>query len=139
MFFVDANVIVYSAVPSARREACLEVLAAIAAGAEGRTSTAVLEEVWHLELTGRAGDLDGLTARAYAALGPLLPVSDESFRRALGLDAPSLGTTDRVHVATCLTHGIDVVLSADRGFDSVPEVRRVDPLDEPARTALLQS
>ncbi len=139
MFFVDANVIVYSAVPSARREACLEVLAAIAAGAEGRTSTAVLEEVWHLELTGRAGDLDGLTARAYAALGPLLPVSDESFRRALGLDAPALGTNDRVHVATCLTHGIEFVLSADQGFDSVPEVRRIDPLDAPARAQLLAS
>jgi predicted nucleic acid-binding protein len=139
MFFLDANVIVYSAVPSARREACLDVLAAIAAGAEGRTSTAVLEEVWHLELSGRAGDLDGLTARAYAALGPLLPVSDESFRRALGLDAPELGTNDRVHVATCLTYGIDLVLSADQGFDSVPEIRRVDPLDGPARTALLES
>jgi predicted nucleic acid-binding protein len=139
MFFVDANVIVYSAVPSARREACLEVLAAIAGGAEGRTSTAVLEEVWHLELTGRAGDLDGLTARAYAALGPLLPVSDESFRRALGLDAPALGTNDRVHVATCLTHGIEFVLSADQGFDSVPEVRRIDPLDGPARAQLLAS
>jgi predicted nucleic acid-binding protein len=139
MFFVDANVIVYSAVPSARREACLEVLAAIAAGAEGRTSTAVLEEVWHLELSGRAGDLGGLTARAYVALGPLLPVTDEAFRRALGLDAPALGANDRLHLATCLTHGIDPLISADRGFDSVPEIRRVDPLDKPARTALLES
>jgi predicted nucleic acid-binding protein len=138
MFFVDADVIVYSAVPSARREACLEVLAAIAAGGEGRTSTAVLEEVWHLELTGRAGDLDGLTARAYAALGPLLPVSDEAFRRALGLDAAALGANDRLHVATCLTHGIDLVVSADQGFDSVPELRRIDPLDGPARTVLLE-
>ena len=138
MFFVDANVIVYSAVhDSPYRAPCLEVLAAIAAGAEGRTSTAVLEEVWHLELSGRAGDLDGLTARAYAALGPLLPVSDESFRRALGLEAPALGTNDRVHVATCLTHGIELVVSADQGFDSVQEVRRIDPLDGPARAALL--
>jgi predicted nucleic acid-binding protein len=138
MFFVDADVIVYSAVPSTRREACLEVLAAIAAGAEGRTSTAVLEEVWHLELSGRAGDLDGLTARAYAALGPLLPVTDEAFRRALGLDAAALGANDRLHVTTCLTHGIDLVISADQGFDSVAEVRRIDPLDGPARTALLE-
>lgn len=138
-FFVDANVIVYSAVPGVRRESCLGVLAAIAGGADGRTSTAVLEEVWHLELSGRAGDLDGVTARAYAALGPLLPVSDEAFRRALGLDAPALGANDRVHVATCLTHGIDLVVSADQGFDSVPEVHRIDPLDGPARTALLES
>ncbi len=137
-FLVDANVIVYSAVPSDHREDCLELLAAIARGdADGRTSTAVLEEVWQLELSGRAGDLDGLTARAYAVLGPLLPVSDESFRLALGLRAPTLGANDRLHVATCLTHGIDTVVSADRSFDSVPEVRRVDPQDESARSALL--
>ena len=139
-FFVDTNVIVYSSVPdSPHRSACVEIIRAIARGdANGRTSTAALEEVWHLELSGRLRGLDGLTARAYAILGPLLPVSDEAFRRALGLDAPALGTNDRLHVATCLTHGIDLVLSADEGFDSVPEVRRVDPLDGPARAALLE-
>ena len=138
-FLVDANVIVYSAVPSPQREPCGELLAAIARGyADGRASTAVLGEVWHLELSGRAGDLDGVTARAYAALGPLLPVSDESFRRALALDAPSLGANDRLHVATCLTHGIDVVVTADKGFDAVSEVRRIDPLDGPALAALLE-
>lgn len=139
-FFVDANVIVYSSArDSPYREACFEVMAAIARGeADGRTSSAVLEEVWHLELSGRVRDLDGLAARAYTMLGPLLPVTDEAFRRALGLDAPALGTNDRLHVATAITHGIDVVISADRGFDSLPEVRRVDPLDDAARGALLE-
>jgi predicted nucleic acid-binding protein len=140
-FFVDANILVYSGVrDSPFREPCLEIMAAITRGdVEGRTSTAVLEEVWHLELSGRIRELDGLAARAYAILGPLLPVSDETFRRALGLDAGALGANDRVHVATCLTHGIDVLVSADQGFDSVPEIRRVDPLDGPARRALLES
>jgi uncharacterized protein len=140
-FFVDANVVVYSGVrDSPYREPCLEIMAAITRGeVEGRTSTAVLEEVWHIELSGRVRELDGLTARAYAILGPLLPVTDEAFRRALGLEAPALGANDRVHVATCLMHGIDLVVSADREFDSVPEIRRVDPLDGPARTALLES
>lgn len=133
-FFVDANVIVYSSVhDSPYRERCLEVLAAIGRGeADGRTSTSVLEEVWHLELSGRIRGLDGLATRAYAALGPLLPVGDESFRRALGLDAPALGANDRLHVGTCLTHGIDTIVSADRAFDSVSEIRRVDPGDAPA-------
>ena len=140
-FFVDANVIVYSSVRDApHRAACVEIIRAIARGdADGRTSTAALEEVWHLELSDRVRGLDGLTARAYAILGPILPVSDEAFRRALGLDAPALGANDRLHVATCLTHGIDLVVSADQGFDSVPEVRRIDPLDESARAALLES
>jgi len=138
-FFVDANVIVYSGVhDSPYRKPCVEVLAAIGRGdADGRASTSVLEEVWHLELSGRVPGLHGLAARAYTALGPLLPVTDEAFRRALGLDAAALGANDRLHVGTCLTHGIDVVLSADQGFDSVVEMRRIDPLDEPARAALL--
>ena len=140
-FFVDANVVVYTGVhDSPYREPCLEIMAAITHGdADGRTSTAALEEVWHLELSDRVRGLDGLTASAHAILGPLLPVSDEAFRRALGLDAPALGANDRLHVATCLTHGIELVVSADQGFDSVPEVRRIDPLDGPARAALLES
>ena len=130
-FFVDANVIVYGvAEGSPYRQPCVEILAAVAGGsADGRTSTAVLEEVWQLELTGRAGVIDGLTARAYAALGPLLPVTDEAFRRALGLAGTALDANDRVHVGTCVTHGIDTMVSADRGFDSVDGIRRVDPLD----------
>jgi predicted nucleic acid-binding protein len=76
-------------------------MAAITNGdADGRTSSAVLEEVWHLELSGRVHGLDALAARAHTMLGPLLPVTDEAFRRALGLDAPSLGANDRLHLAT---------------------------------------
>lgn len=137
-FFVDANVLIYSAVPCDWREPCLEILEAIARGeADGRTSTAVLEEVWYVELSGRAGKLDGLTERAYTLLAPLLPVTDEAFRSALSLDAPELGPNDRLHVGTCLTHGIEVVVSADRGFDQVRGVRRVDPLDRRALRRLL--
>ncbi len=55
-FFVDANVFLYSAVPSERREPCLEVLRAIARGdASGRTSVAVLRRVDPLDREGVAG------------------------------------------------------------------------------------
>ena len=139
-FFVDANVLVYSAVPSEYREPCREILGAIARGeAAGRTSTAALEEVWYLELSGRAGALDGLTERAYTLFAPLLPVTDEAFRLALSLEAPALGPNDRLHVGTCLAHGIDIVASADAGFDRVRGVRRVDPLDTRARRRLLRA
>ncbi len=136
-FFVDANVLVYSGGGSEYRFPCLEILEAVAAGAPGRTSPAVLEEVWYLEHRGRAGTLAGLTADAYALLSPLLPVTDEAFGRALELDAPQLGTNDRVHVATCLVHDIGVIVSADSGFDGVRGIRRVDPLDDRARRRLL--
>jgi predicted nucleic acid-binding protein len=129
-FFVDANVVLYANIPSKWREPCLRVIRAIASGdADGRISTAALEEVWHVELRGRAGALPGVTERAYAAFAPLLPVTDEIFARALALDATSVGTNDRLHAATCLENGIEVILSADAGLDAVEGLRRVDPLD----------
>jgi hypothetical protein len=57
-FFVDANVVAYSRLPSPYRAACLEILAR--GEADERTSTAALEEVLHLELSGRAGDRSSL-------------------------------------------------------------------------------
>ncbi len=139
-FFVDANVIIYSAVSSEYQDPCLEILEAIAQGTvAGRTSTAVLEEVWYVELSGKAGNIEGLAERAFVVFTPLLPVTDEAFRFALSLKAPQLGPNDRLHVGTCTTHGIDTVVSADSGFDGVGGIRRVDPLDARARRQLLQS
>ena len=139
-FFLDANVVIYSAVDSPYRDACLEVITAVAdGGAAGRTSTAALEEVWHAEISGKGGSIEGLTGYSYSVLTPLLPVTDEIVRRALDLDAPRLGANDRVHVATCLVNGIDVIVSADQGFDGVKGVRRIDPLDERARRRLLSA
>jgi len=138
-FLVDANIIVYAAIPSRYRESCVEVLAAIAAGrADGRVSTAVFEEVWHLELSGRVGPIRGLAERAYRAFTPLLAVTDEIVARALRLDSRRLGANDRIHVATALANGMDTIVSADTDFDRVRAIRRVDPLDDQAIARLLQ-
>jgi len=137
-FLVDANVIVYAAVPSPYREPCLEILAAVAAGkADGKVSTAVFEEVWHLELSGRVGPISGLAERAYRAFTPLLAVTDDIVARALRLGAGRLGSNVRIHVATALANGIDTIVSADNDFDRVRAIRRVDPLDEQAIARLL--
>jgi len=140
-FFIDANIFVYSASASRYRSPCLEILRAIASGtANGKTSPAVLEEVWFLELSAKLGDLRGLTRRSYSALTPpLLSVTDEIFLAALSLRAPNLGANDRVHAATCLGNGISTIVSADSGFDGITGLRRVDPLDERARESLLAS
>lgn len=98
------------------------MLAAIARdAAAGRTSTAVLEEVWHLERSGRVGDIGGVTQAAYEILTPLLAVDDAIFRASLDSEGHGLGTDDRLHAATC----------------AVPGLRRVDPLDEDALGSLV--
>lgn len=137
-FFVDANVVVYAAGSSPYREPCLAILEAVADGTvEGRSSTAALEEIWHLELSGRAGPLDGLVEETYRLFAPLLAVTDEAFRRALAIAAPGVGANDRLHAGTCLAHGIDTIVSADEDFDAIGEVSRVDPMDALAVARLL--
>jgi predicted nucleic acid-binding protein len=137
-FFVDANILLYAVTDCEQHDACAEVLKAIAEGADGRTSVAVLEEVWHIERAGRVQGIDGVAERAYRAFTPLLPVTDEAFARALAVEASGIGTADRLHVGTCLAHGIDTIVTADRGFDGVRGVRRVDPLDARRLSRLLR-
>jgi len=137
-FFVDANIVVYSALECPRQAACLDILRAIAGGgAEGYMSTAALEEVWHLELSGKAGPLDGLTRRAHAIFSPLLAVTDEAFRYAFSIVSSGIGTNDRIHAGTCAVNGIEAICTADAAFDRVAGLRRIDPLDESAVAELI--
>jgi predicted nucleic acid-binding protein len=137
-FFVDANVIVYSAVDGPGRESCLRVLEAVAAGeAEGRTSPAVLEEVWHVVLRRYPRQLAGLLESVVEIFSPLLPVTEAALVSALSMGDSSLDPNDRLHAGTCATHGIDVVLSANRAFDGIGGIERVDPLDPAAVERLL--
>jgi uncharacterized protein len=138
-FFVDSNILVYSARPCPHQKACAGIVEAVAAGADGCLSTAVLEEVWHIETSGKAGPLTGLTRYAYSIFSPLLPVTDDAFRLAIALKVNNLGTNDRLHAGTCAAHGITVICTADAGFEGLPGLRRVDPLDEGALQPLLSS
>ncbi|MBM4434234.1 MAG: type II toxin-antitoxin system VapC family toxin [Chloroflexi bacterium] len=137
-FLIDANIVVYAAVDSAYRAPCLEIVEAVARRtADGKLSTAVFEEIWHIELSGRAGALRGLAGRSYTIFTPLLSVTDEIVARARALDVARLGANDRIHVSTALANGITTIVTADADFDGVPGIRRVDPRDDAGRLRLL--
>ena len=137
-FFVDANVIVYAATVGPYHESCVEILHTISEGnAGGRTSTAVLEEVWHVELSGKAGNISGLAENAYTLFAPLLGIDHEIVGAALSLSSAALGANDRIHAATCVLNDIDTIVTADADFNDVRGIRRVDPLDQRALRRLL--
>lgn len=137
-FFVDANILIYSYVDSKYRAPCLDLMSAVATGhADARTSSAVLEEVWHIAKSGRAGELGELVSHAYTLFTPLLSVTDDAFRHALGLKARGIGTNDLVHAGTCIAHGIDTIVSADSDFDRIKGLHRIDPLDTRALHRLI--
>lgn len=138
--FLDTNVFVYIADPSS--PCCAgsrRVTAAIADGGLGAaTSVSVIEELWHLEMSGRVPGLVGAARAAHALLAPVVAVTHETIAIALGLEAPTaMGANDRVIAAACSQGGIDVIVSADRAFDGLPGLRRVDPGDASAVDALL--
>ncbi len=140
-FLIDANVLIYRLTDSVYREPCRAVVLAVANGeVEGRVSTAVLEEVWHLELRGRLAEADGATKYYCETLSPILSITEDILRRAIALDVGrALGANDRIHAATCLELGLRTIVSADAAFDGVRGLKRVDPLDERAVARLLRS
>jgi predicted nucleic acid-binding protein len=136
-FFVDANAILYSAVVGEARANCGRVLEAIATGsADGQTSPAVLEEVWYVAAR-RYQELDGIVAAALKIFSPLLPVTEDALQHALAMPDSLLGPNDRLHVGTCTTHEIATVLTADRAFDGIDGIERIDPFDDSAVEELL--
>lgn len=139
MFLLDTNVLIYALSDSDYRDPCMSLVRAVSERrASGVVSTAVLAEVWHLELGRKIAGLEGVTLDYYDAFAPLLSITDTIFRRALELEAPALGSNDRIHVATCLELDIKTIVSADVAFDTVRGLQRVDPLDERAVARLLR-
>jgi len=131
-FLVDANVIVYSVAGGRLQDPCLDLLEAVAASdVEGYCTVTIAEEVWHLELSGRIHGLEGQTDRVRTLFFPLLAVTHTALDHALAIAAgpDSIGSNDRLHVGSCLEHGIGVIVSADRGFDQVEGIERIDPLE----------
>ena len=57
----------------------------------------------------------------------VLPVTIETLQRArdLVLGSAALSARDAVHVAVMQQHGVEEILSFDRGYDGVPGVRRL--------------
>jgi predicted nucleic acid-binding protein len=138
VFFIDTNVFVYAVRESEQQAGAAATLEALGAGrARAVTSTTVIEELWHLELSGRIPELAGGTEAMFTLLRPILSVTEKIVAAAFGVTAHGLGANDRMHVATCQLNDIGTILTADKAFDGVPGLRRVDPADLSEVRALL--
>ena len=129
---IDTTVLVYAVgADSPFRESCMELLRL-----SGQTnmrleaSVEILQEFLHVRAR-RTGDRSAAAdlTRAVADTILLHDVEVADARRAIDLFAmvPQLDALDAIHAATSLNRGIEVMVSADQGFDAVPGLRRVDP------------
>jgi predicted nucleic acid-binding protein len=106
---------------------------------DGVTSAEVVQEILHRFLAIRRPETGERMARdALDLFGPVLPLTHAVMDRMPDLVSryPTLAARDLVHVATCLEEEIGVIVSPDRGFATVRELRLVAPDDGDAVTGL---
>ena len=132
--FVDACVPVYATGGEHRYKAsCARILVAIAGGEiEAVTDTEVIQELVYRYHAIRRQDAGLRIAGQFMSLvDQVLPVTrqDADLFLELSHTYPSLPPRDALHVAVMIGAGIERIVTADRHFDKVREVQRVDPLD----------
>ncbi|MEO5885811.1 MAG: type II toxin-antitoxin system VapC family toxin [Candidatus Limnocylindrales bacterium] len=130
--FVDTTVLMYAAgAEHPLREPCRRIVEAIGSRrVDATTSTEVIQEILHRGIAIRRVDASvELANRAMDLFAPVLPITHALMRRLPDLVRryPGLDARDLVHVATCIHEAIPEIVSADREFDKVAEVRRIDP------------
>ena len=134
MKLIDANVLIYArGVPHPYRDACRNLLAEVEGGRlEANVDTEVLQEIvyvyWYRGRLERGLDyLDRLLV-----LFPMpFPVTGETVTTARDIlaDHPQLEPRDAIHAAVVLNHDLEAIISADRAFDEMTEIKRLDPLE----------
>jgi predicted nucleic acid-binding protein len=138
--FVDTAVIMYAAGGEhPLRGPSRRVLSRIKDGdLDGVISVEVIQEILHRFVSMRRPEMGQAQAtEAMNFFAPVLPITHALMRRVpdLALRYPSLDARDLVHVATCIHEGITEIVSPDRAFDLVVEVRRIDPSEFAAAPA----
>lgn len=130
--FVDTAVPIYAAGGDhPLRAPCDRILELVKRGElDAVTSIEVVQEIAHRFLSIRRPAMaTRLSTDVLDLFAPVLPITHAVMRRLPGLieQYPSLASRDLVHVATCLHEGITEIISPDRAFDQVHELRRIDP------------
>lgn len=131
MILLDTTVLVYAVGDDhPLREPCRAVLGAHQEGSiAAATTVEVIQEFVHVRSRRRPrSDAVGL-AKRYAAGMPLL--APERTDLELGLDLygrhSSVGAFDAVLVGVALNHGAEALVSADRTFSTIAELRHLTP------------
>ncbi len=143
--FLDANVPIYAGGREhPYREPCARVLSmALVYPSSFVTSVEVLQELIHRSLAIREWDHGRNVLREFAHLmhGRVEPlhVADIEVAAALADRHQGMGARDLLHAAVMRRLEVDRIISADRGFDRLPGVVRLDPADVDAWEASVLS
>lgn len=128
--FVDTNIPIYAAGRAhPLKEPCARILSAVGQVSQAFVTDAqVLVELFVVERRrGRSGVMKSFAT----VMGErVLPYSGEDLREAHELSAQldsRLDAADLVHLAVMQRHGITRIITADKAFDRVPQIERLNP------------
>ena len=130
MILVDTNVPMYlvGAAHPNKESARTALERAVGDGAQLVTHAEVLQEILHRYVAIDRRDAIGPCLDALlGVVDEVLPieVADVLAAQRLVERIPAMSARDAIHVAVMRRHGIDDILTFDRGFDSIPGIRRL--------------
>jgi len=131
--FIDVNIPMYAAGTTHRlREPSQRVIKAIAAGQlDALTDAEVFQEILYryLHIGEREKGFRVFDLFYRIMLGNILPIEDMAIQlaRELAEQYPAMSPRDLIHLAVMLHQNIQTIITTDTGFDSVKEIRRIDP------------
>jgi len=133
--FLDANIPIYAAGRAhPLKEPCVQILTMVADQPEAFVTDAeVLQELLHRYLALRLWPQGRLAFRSFAELMrdrvESVEATDVEDAATLADRFPELGGRDVLHAAVMERLRVAHIVSADAGFERVPRVQRLDPLD----------
>ena len=113
------------------KEPCLAILRSIASGELAAVSDVeVCQEILHRYTSLGEREQALHVARLFIKVVPeTLPITKEDLLLSLEMHQryPSLQARDSLHTAVMSNNGIQFIISADRQFNEVDEIERIDP------------
>lgn len=132
-YFVDTNVIMYAhGEKHAYKDACVRILRLIAADEIfGITSSEVLQEILYRYTALRQKHIGmQMVSNTLSVMHEILPV--DRFDIILAMDImkkhKSINVRDAIHAASAIKNKTKYIISADRHFDLIKTIQRIDPL-----------
>jgi len=131
--FLDANIPMYAAgAPSSHKAPCVRILEAVAKGrVDAVTDVEVFQEILYRYYAIQKAEAAVEIAVHFRQCVPnALPIVWDDIEMTLKLmhRYNGLKPRDAIHSAVMLNHGVTRICSADRDFDRIKEIERLDPL-----------
>jgi len=131
-YFLDTCVPIYAAGREhPYKEPCARIVLAVAEGEiEAVSDAEVIQEIaYRFHALRRRGEGLKVAEEFLSLMDRILPITRDDVARSLDLQRayPFLSPRDALHVAVMLGAGLDQIVTADRHFDRVEEIERVDP------------